>query len=182
MTWKRKFVANKRKSSRKLALWGCKKLHCSFSSSTPTNDDFFFLLFQNDWLRWHFPPKTSFCRWIWPTTWFSIFRRGPLQTWLEWSVWYWLATKFHASMTMFYQVKLFGIQPFSWHGSYLLSGCLCAPHSLGMLRIATILIPSLLSFRFGKLGGIRLIVELLVLRAYRSTRPTSQPQVPQFGF
>lgn len=95
----------------------------------------FFLLFQNDWLRWHFPPKTSFCRWIWPTTWFSIFRRGPLQTWLEWSVWYWLATKFHASMTMFYQVKLFGIQPFSWHGSYLLSGCLCAPHSLGMLRI-----------------------------------------------
>ena len=47
------------------------------------------------------------------------------------------------------------------------------------LSIATILINPL--FRFGKLGGIRLIVELFVLCAYRSTRPTSQPQVPQFG-
>ena len=73
-----------------------------------------------------------------------------------------------------------------WHSTILLAWFLSllatALRSLGMLRIATILIPSLLSFRFGKLGGIRLIVELLVLCAYRSTRPTSQPQVPQFGF
>ena len=53
-------MANKRKSSRKLALWGCKKLHCSFSSSTPTNDDFFFYFSRTIDSVGIFHPKQAF--------------------------------------------------------------------------------------------------------------------------
>ena len=157
-------MANKRKSSRKLALWGCKKLHCSFSSSTPTNDDFF-STFPERLTPLAFSTQNKLLSVNLTNNLIFDIQKGAFTNMTRMVRLILTRNKISRIDDNVLSGKTFWLWIFAGRASYL--------------SIATILINPL--FRFGKLGGIRLIVELFVLCAYRSTRPTSQPQVPQFG-